>query len=96
MRFKQVDLKCDCGLETLVFSKYWYGKDYKSDYSFIIQDSYRGKNYRGFFGRLKRAWHAFKADPLVYSSVDLEDKEKVINFLNRCLDLASLEAPIEN
>lgn len=96
MKFKQVDLRCDCGLETLVFSRYWYGKDCKSDYSFIIQDSYRGKNYRGFFGRFKRAWHAFKATPLIYNSVDTEDNEKVTVFLKQCLELMSLTEPVEN
>ena len=84
MKNKIVNLRCDCHLENLVFMKFDYD-DLDTSYEFSIEDSYIGGNYKGFFGRLKRAWRTFINKPLVYTSIYTEDKEQVKQFLNDCL-----------
>lgn len=86
MNRKTVTLRCDCGAETAVFSKYIF-KD-EIDYGISFEDSWLGGNqYKGFFGRLKRAWKAFTAKPVSYTDVYCEGKDKMREFLVECLNL---------
>ena len=80
-----VTLRCECGLEAVVFTKYTY-KD-EIDYDISIEDSYVGGYYTGFFGRLKRAWHALICKPVVYTGVYCDDKAKMRKFLTDSLAL---------
>lgn len=87
---RNVMLRCDCGAETVVFSKYIFRREV--DYEISIEDSYLGKrDYRGFFGRLKRAWHAFIDKPICFSSVYCENEEDMRKFLTECLVVLNLE-----
>lgn len=85
MTIDNVTMRCDCGSEAIVFSVY----DYDSldpSYELSFEDSYNGHDYKGFFGRLKRAWHAFKAKPVSYTSLYTEDREKMKKFFIECLE----------
>lgn len=87
MKTTTVTLRCKDNAEALVFSIYDYEHDnFEKDYEFSFEDSYFGKNkYVGFFGRLRRAWEAFKSKPVCYCSVVHEDKKIIEKFLNDCL-----------
>lgn len=85
MNKKTVTLRCACGSETIVFSKYIYNSEI--DYDISFEDSYLGNNYKGFFGRLKRAWRAFIDKPVCYTSIYCEDEAKIKEFLIDCLTL---------
>jgi hypothetical protein len=81
-----VTIRCDCGFESVVFGVYSYD-NLEPSYELSFEDPYNGGHeYRGFFGRLKRAWHAFKAKPVVYNSLYTEDKEMMRKFFSDCLD----------
>lgn len=88
MKEDRITLRCKCGGEAAVFANY---VSYDGDVSFelSIEDSYIGGDYRGFFGRIKRAWKAFCAKPVVYTSIFSEDKDEVRKFLTDCLDLVN-------
>ena len=85
MTINNVTMRCDCGSEAIVFSVYDYDS-FDSSYELSFEDSYISNNYNGFLGRLKRAWHAFKAKPVSYTSVYTEDKEKMKKFFTECLE----------
>ena len=97
MKFDKVNLRCDDGAEAVVFKKYDFRTMYCNSnesnvkYSFIneicIEDNYVGGDYKGFFGRIKRAWAAFWDKPVVYTGMCTEDKDKMRKFLCDCLDL---------
>ena len=95
MKFDKVTLRCDDGAEAVVFTKYTHNpilpNDVKFgsevDYEICIEDDYVGGDYKGFFGRLKRAWRAFWDKPVVYTGIYCEDKDKMRKFLCNCLDL---------
>lgn len=98
MKQEQITLRCEDGAEAVVFTKYTFktlvnnsnGKDtIESDinYEINVEDSYIGGYYKGFFGRIKRAWRAFWDKPVVYTGIYCEDKEKMRKFLINCLDL---------
>ena len=91
MKFDKVTLRCDDGAEAAVFTKYnFYTESNKVNdfsYEFCIEDDYTGGDYKGFFGRIKRAWSAFIDKPVVYTGIYCEDKEKMRKFLIDCLDL---------
>lgn len=97
MKQEQVVLRCEDGAEAVVFTKYTYEKaimkltdgqiKFDDDYEINIQDDYIGGDYRGFFGRIKRAWRAFWDKPVVYTGIYCENKEKMKKFLIDCLTL---------
>ena len=91
MEFKKVTLRCDDGAEAAVFTKYNFcnisNKTNDFSYEFCIEDDYIGGEYKGFLGRLKRAWRAFWDKPVVYTGIYCENKEKMRNFLNDCINL---------
>ena len=94
MKFDKVTLRCDDGAEAIVFTRYEYAPKYTPDdiiedidYEISIEDSYTGGDYRGFFGRLKRAWQAFIDKPVMYTGIYTQDKEKMRQFLVDCLNL---------
>lgn len=96
MKFDKVTLRCDDGAEAVVFTKYTYNTvcsmaailDPDSiSYEICIEDDYTGGDYKGFFGRIKRAWRAFWDKPVVYTGIYTEDKNKMRKFLCDCLDL---------
>lgn len=89
MNQKTVTLRCACGAEAVVFSKYTF-KD-ETDFDISIEDSHLGGNYKGLFGRLKRAWGAFIDKPVSYSGVYCEDKDKMRAFLTESLALLDAE-----
>lgn len=90
MQDKTITLRCYDGQEACVFHKYFYDKD-DTAYEIDIEDSYVGGDYRGFFGRIKRAWRAFWAKPVCYTGIWRVDKESVQKFLQDCLDLVEEE-----
>ena len=94
---KTVTLRCEDGAEAVVFTKYNYGKVYSDidtvgdmvdiDYEINVEDSYIGGEYKGFFGRIKRAWRAFWGKPVVYTGIYCRDEKKMRQFLGDCLNL---------
>lgn len=88
MKTKNVTLRCVDMAECLVFNVTYWESDHECDYDFSIEDAYcGGSGYTGFFGRLKRAWKAFTAKPVSYSSVIGKDKETVKKWFDDCLAL---------
>ena len=96
MKFDKVTLRCDDGAEAAVFTKYSHKFisvhteeliNENASYEICIEDDYVGGEYKGFFGRLKRAWRAFTDKPVVYTGIYTEDKDKMRKFLCNCLDL---------
>ena len=85
MKQEQVTLRCEDGAEAVVFTKYTHKSDI--DYEICIEDSYIGGDYKGLFGRIKRAWRAFWDKPVVYTGIYCEDESKMKHFLCDCLDL---------
>lgn len=96
MNIKTVTLRCNDNAEACVFTQY----EHKSimnlpdgvvkrdiDYEITIEDNYIGGDYKGFFGRIKRAWKAFWDKPVIYTGIYCEDKEKMRKFLCDCLAL---------
>lgn len=86
MQHKQAIIRCNDGQEAAVFSRYDFNS-LNSTYEISFEDSYTGGNYKGFFGRLKRAWRAFISKPVVYTGIYCEDKEKIRKFLADCISL---------
>lgn len=91
MDIKSVTLRCKDNAEAVVFNRYKYDGDYSTDYEINVEDSYIGGEYKGFFGRIKRAWAMFKAEPVAYTGIYCEDKEKMRKFLVNCLELIDEE-----
>lgn len=98
MTTKQITLRCEDGQEAAVFTKYNFctpnkdiDKDIEFNYEIMIEDCYIGGDYRGFFGRIKRAWGAFVDKPVVYTGIYCEDKDKMRKFLTDCLALIDEE-----
>lgn len=96
MKQEQIILRCEDGAEAVVFTKYTYknimkltdGQVNLSDgFEIMIEDSYIGGDYKGFFGRIKRAWRAFWNKPVVYTGIYCEDENKMKQFLHNCIDL---------
>lgn len=97
---KQVVLRCEDGQEAVVFSKYTFKSIMKltdgtvkldDSYEIMVEDNYVGGDYKGFFGRIKRAWRAFTAKSVIYTGIYCEDKEKMRKFLTDCLALIDEE-----
>ena len=84
MEVKNLYLPCEDGAETLVFRKYIFG-DGDISFDIGVEDAYCGCNCMGITNRFKRAWHAFFAKPISYSSIYCEDKNKLKRFLSDCL-----------
>lgn len=97
MKQDKVILRCDDGAEAAVFTKYsfmsrycgldGYGIKDEVNYEICIEDDYVGGEYKGFFGRIKRAWRAFTDKPVVYTGIYCADKDKMRKFLTDCLNL---------
>lgn len=88
MKNEQIVLRCEDGQEAIVFNKYIHGnQDQDINYEINVEDSFVGGDYKGFFGRLKRAWKAFRVKPVVYTGIYCEDKDKMKKFLTDCLEL---------
>ena len=87
MKQECVTLRCDDGAEAIVFSKYTYTYANNISYDISVEDSYIGGEYKGFFGRLKRAWRAFIDKPVTYTGMCTDDKEKIRKFLTDSLAL---------
>lgn len=86
MKQEYITLRCDDGAEAAVFTKYTH-HILDINYEFTIEDSYTGGDYKGLFGRIKRAWRAFWDKPVVYTGIYCEDKQKMRKFLQDCLNL---------
>ena len=95
MKQEQITLRCEDGQEAVVFTKYSFMsrectlesfaiKD-EVNYEIMFEDSYIGGDYKGFFGRIKRAWRAFWNKPVVYTGIYCEDESKMRKFLTDCL-----------
>lgn len=90
MEFKTVTLRCEDSAEAVVFTKFIHSRHIDEtdiDYDISVEDNYIGGDYKGFFGRLKRAWRTFWDNPVVYTGIYCEDKEKMKKFLTDCLAL---------
>ena len=94
MKQEQITLRCEDGAEVVVFTKYTHSTicsraalaDPDSiSYEICVEDSYIGGDYKGFFGRIKRAWRAFWDKPVVYTGIYCEDEDKMRKFLIDCL-----------
>lgn len=89
MKVKNVTLRCKDNIEAAVFSKFDYGSD-EVDFELSIEDSYNGLNIpKGIRGRIKRAWKAFWGKPVHYNSVYCDDMNKVLDFLEECIQVVS-------
>ena len=86
VKHKQVTLRCDDGSEAVVFTEYTFS-DGEINYEITVEDSYKGKTYRGLLGRLQRAWAMFKERPVIYTGIFTEDTDKIKKFLNDCLTI---------
>lgn len=103
MEFKKVALRCDDGAEAVVLTKYIHSPILPNgvkfgneiDYEICVEDDYIGGDYRGIFGRIKRAWRAFADKPVVYTGIYCEDKEKMKKFLTDCLALIDEENEVD-
>lgn len=93
MNQRHITMRCDCGAEAVVFTRYDYDLNGTS-YGLSFEDSYLGGDYSGFFGRLKRAWKAFIAKPVVYTDVFTDDEKKMKKFLTDCLSLMQCETDL--
>ena len=96
MKQEHVTLRCEDGAEAVVFTKYTYKYDNSISYDICVEDSYIGGDYKGFFGRIKRAWRAFWDKPVIYTGIYCEDKKKMRQFLVDCLDLIDNQEETEN
>lgn len=88
---KTITLRCADGQEACVFHRYDFVALGHTMYAIDIEDSYIGENYKGFFGRVKRAWKAFFAKPVCYTGIYRDDKESMQKFLQDCLNLMEEE-----
>lgn len=88
---RHVTMRCDCGAEAVVFTRYDYDLN-DTSYGLSFEDSYIGGGYRGFFGRLKRAWKAFIDKPVVHADVFTDDEKRMQEFLKDCLSLMMCES----
>lgn len=86
MTQKTVTLRCNDEQEATVFHRYDY-EYIDTYYELAFEDSYIGGEYKGFFGRIKRAWRAFWDKPVVYTGIYCSDKDKMRKFLADCLAL---------
>ena len=94
MKFETVTLRCDDGAEAVVFTKYIHTRPIDEtdiDYDISVEDNYVGGDYKGFFGRIKRAWAAFWDKPVNYTGIYCTDKKKMRKFLTDCLTLVDEE-----
>jgi hypothetical protein len=89
-KYQNIYLCCDDNAEMVVFTKYNL-EDNGVDYEISIKDSYCDGDYKGIKGRFKRAWKAFWAKPVYYTSVYCEDEEHMRKFLNNCLNIMNNE-----
>lgn len=80
----------DLSTDAVVFIKNTY-RGLVSDYEIAVEDCFIGGEYRGFFGHIKRAWKAFIAEPVTYTGVYSNDKEKMRKFLTDSLALLDNE-----
>ena len=89
MNTNQVMLRCEDRQEVVVFTKYTFHTTQTTDYNYelMFEDSYIGGDYKGFFGRIKRAWRAFWDKPVIYTAIYCEDKDEMRQFLSNCLDI---------
>jgi hypothetical protein len=96
MKQEKITLRCEDGAEACVFTKYTFNTlasrtalldPDSTHYEICIEDDYTGGDYKGFFGRIKRAWRALTDKPVVYTGIYCEDKDKMRKFLCNCLDL---------
>lgn len=83
---KEIYFRCDDHVECVVFSRYNW-RDDDIDYEFSIEDAYCCADYMGIKGRIKRAWKAFWAKPVVYNAVCCQDGKRMRKFLEDCLSL---------
>lgn len=84
---KEVNMRCDCREEMVTFFRHDW-RDGDTDYELAFTDSYcGGSDYMGIIGRFKRAWMAFWAKPVYYTSVYCEDGNRMRKFLEDCLAL---------
>ena len=89
---KTVTLRCNDGGEACVLKKFTFEFSNGCNdawFEFAIEDDYVGGDYKGFFGRLKRAWMGFIGKPVVYTSIYCENKEQIQKFLEDCLTLVN-------
>ena len=87
---KTVTLRCNDGGEACVLKKFTFEivNDFNPTwFEFAIEDDYVGGDYKGFFGRLKRAWKGFIGKPVVYTGICCDNKEQIQKFLEDCLAL---------
>ena len=94
MKHNKVVLRCTDGAEAVVFNRYIFdflnqdiNVEKAINYEINIEDSYVGGDYKGFFGRIKRAWRAFWNKPVIYTGIYCEDEDKMRKFLCDCLNL---------
>ncbi len=87
MKQETVTLRCWDGAEAVVFKKFTFTHTNNVEYEISVEDDYIGGDYKGFFGRIKRAWRAFWDKPVVYTGIYCEDETKMKHFLCDCLDL---------
>ena len=97
MKQEQITLRCEDGAEAVVFTKYNFNgtvqeltnghSSCKDCFEISVQDDYIGGDYKGFFGRIKRAWRAFWNKPVVYTAIYCGDANEMKKFLIDCLNL---------
>lgn len=92
---KVVSLRCeDCAEVISLIRHNWSNGDV--DYEIVVEDAYCGGGYSGFFGRIRRAWSAFWAQPISYTGVYIEGKDRVRDFLEECMQLIANETELRD
>ena len=80
-------IRCEDNAEKLIFERtVWDDGDEMYEFS-IVDDYIGGSGYHGLFGRIRRAWHAFRDKPIYYAGIVVNDKERARKFLNECLEM---------
>ena len=77
-------IRCDDHAETVQFNHIrWDENDVDCEISIV--DSYCGNDFMGISGRFKRAWRAFRAKPICYSGIYIDDPARAKAFFEECL-----------
>jgi len=85
-----VFLPCDDAQEAVEFALTKFGDD-DTWCEINVMDTYCGVKESKLTYRIKRAWKAFKGEPVYYSGVCVDDLSKVKKFFKDCIKIIDKE-----